>query len=241
MKKSRTFEKNHLSTMLLLVAMALTFTTNTAKASTPTVVHEHEIVVLIHGLMRTAGSMDSLQSYLRNKGYEVYSYSYMSFNNTIHEHSMSLYASIKKLLREHPGTKVDFVTHSMGGIIAREALAQLSPNQLKQIGCLVMLAPPSQGSSMAKVMKNTLPMFTYFIKPLAELSSDKTAYVHQVPIPKVKIGIIAGRFDAKSPPAAVRLDGQAEPVIVNAAHTFIMNNSQAQILVARFLEKGSFD
>lgn len=241
MKRSRSFEKNYVSTVLLLIAMALTFTNHTAKASTQTAAHDHEIVVLIHGLMRTAGSMDSLQSYLRKQGYEVYSYSYMSFNNTIHEHSMSLHTSIEKLLQEHPGTKVAFVTHSMGGIIAREALAQLSPNQLKQIACLVMLAPPSQGSSMAKVMKNTLPMVTHFIKPLAELSSDKTSYVHQVPIPKVKIGIIAGRFDAKSPPAAVRLDGQAEPVIVNAAHTFIMNNSQAQMLVARFLEKGSFE
>lgn len=239
MKKSRSFKKNYVSPVLLLIAMALTFTINIAKASTN--VHDHEIVVLIHGLMRTPASMDSLQSYLRKQGYEVYSYSYMSFNNTIHEHSMSLYTSIEKLLQEHPGTRVDFVTHSMGGIIAREALAQLPPKQLKQIGCLVMLAPPSQGSSMAKAMKNTLPMIAHFIKPLAELSSDKAAYVHQVPIPKVKIGIIAGRFDAKSPPAAVRLDGQAEPAIVNAAHTFIMNNAQAQILVARFLEKGSFD
>lgn len=203
-------------------------------------VHDDQIVVLIHGLMRTTGSMSLLAAYLNKQGYQVYSYDYPSMKNTVHEHGVSLHQSIIKLLAEHPDTKIDFVTHSMGGIIARDALSQLSPDQLKRIGCLIMLAPPNQGSALAKSLNRALPMVSWFIKPMADLSSDKSSYVHQVPVPRVKIGIIAGRYDSKSPPAETRLQGQLEPVIVDSVHTFIMDNPQTRILVSRFLQKGSF-
>ena len=230
--------------ILPLLCFTLTFITGSTQANIATVsdktVNEPQIVVLIHGLMRTTGSMSLMADYLNKEGYQVYSYDYPSMKNSLHEQGVSLHESIIKLLAEHPGTKISFVTHSMGGIIARDALAQLSPDQLKQIGSLVMLAPPNQGSSLAKTFNRTLPMVSYFIKPMADLSSDKASYVHQVPIPKVKMGIIAGRYDVKSPPAETRLKGQPEPIIVDSVHTFIMDNPQTKILVARFLQKGSF-
>lgn len=229
---------------LALLCFTWNFITGTAQANNTAVadktVHEPQIVVLIHGLMRTTGSMSLMADYLNKQGYQVYSYDYPSTQNTLHEQGISLHESIIKLLAEHPDTKISFVTHSMGGIIARDALAQLSSNQLKQIGSLVMLAPPNQGSSLAKTFNRTLPMVSFFIKPMADLSSDKASCVHQVPIPKVKMGIIAGRYDVKSPPAETRLKGQPEPVIVDSVHTFIMDNPQTKILVARFLQKGSF-
>lgn len=240
MNKTRYYKKNYILGMICLLMCLLNSITDVHARQTTNATHEHQIIVLIHGLMRTSESMASLRYHLQTQGYQVYNYSYPSLEDTIHEHGISLHESIEKLIAQNPNTEIDFVTHSMGGIIARDALAQLSSKELKQVGCLIMLAPPSQGSTMAKVVTQVFPLITRFIKPLAELSSDEAAYVHKVPIPKVKIGIIAGRFDAKSPPAATHLDGQAEPVIVNAAHTFIMDNSQTKILVSRFLEKGSF-
>lgn len=202
--------------------------------------HSQKLIVLIHGLMRTSSSMNSLRTYLEQQGYQVYIYSYPSTKYTIHQHSEYLTHFIKKLLIQHPGATLYFITHSLGGIIARDSLAQLPPSQLKNMGSLIMLAPPNQGSMLAKLSTTFFPIISYIIKPLAELSSEPNSYVHHVPIPKVKIGIIAGRYDAKVPPAATRLNGQAEPVIVNSTHMFIMSNKQTKQLISRFLEKGTF-
>jgi predicted alpha/beta hydrolase family esterase len=199
-----------------------------------------EIIVLVHGLIRSTLSMYPLKSYLERQGYQVYSYSYPSARYTIQQHGASLNQYIKDLLAKNPGVKIDFITHSLGGIITREALAKLSAKQLKNVGCLIMLAPPNQGSKLAKLSTTLFPMFTFPIKPLAELSSDKSSYVHRVPVPNIKIGIIAGRYDAKVPPEFARLAGQEEPVVINSTHTFIMNNAQTKKLITTFLEKGTF-
>lgn len=198
-----------------------------------------EIIVLIHGLMRTSLSMWPLKIYLKRQGYAVYSYSYPSAKFSIQEHGVYLNQFIKNLLEKNPGVKINFITHSLGGIITREALSSLSAKQLKNIGSLIMLAPPNQGSKLAKLSTEMFPMFTSPIKPLVELSSDHTSYVHQVSVPNIKIGIIAGRYDAKVPPEFARL-GQNEPVIVNSSHTFIMNNAKTKELIMSFLKKGTF-
>lgn len=202
--------------------------------------HRREIIVLIHGLIRSTLSMYPLKSYLERQGYQVYSYSYPSARYTIQQHGAYLNQFINELLAKNPGVKIDFITHSLGGIITREALSKLTTKQLKNVGCLIMLAPPNQGSKLAKLSTKMFPLFTFPIKPLAELSSDKSSYVHRVPVPNIKIGIIAGRYDAKVPPEAARLDGQAEPVVINSTHTFIMNNAQTKKLITNFLERGTF-
>lgn len=202
---------------------------------------EHEIIVLVHGLMRSSLSMSFLKAYLERQGYQVYSYNYPSAKYSIQEHGAHFTQFIEELLIKNPGIKIHFVTHSLGGIIAREAIANLNQKQLKNLGCLIMLAPPNQGSNLAKLFTKIFPLFNYMIKPLAELSSDQKAYVHQVPIPNIKIGIIAGRYDAKVPPAATRLAGQKEPIVINATHTFIMNKAESKKLIVKFLKKGAFE
>ncbi|WP_165482296.1 esterase/lipase family protein [Fluoribacter gormanii] len=157
-------------------------------ASSVQVRHNREIIVLIHGLMRTSLSMWPLKNYLKRQGYDVYSYSYPSPKYSIQEHGIYLSRFIKNLLARNPGVKINFVTHSLGGIITREALSSLSQKQLKNIGSLIMLAPPNQGSKLAKLSTTMFPMLTSPIKPLAELSSEQSSYVHHVPVPNIKIG-----------------------------------------------------
>ncbi len=205
--------------------------------STP---NRSEIVVLIHGLMRTTLSMYPLKFYLTKQGYKVYTYSYPSPKYTIKGHGVYLHEYIVDLIKKNPGVKINFITHSMGGIITREAVAQLSDKQLESIGALIMLAPPNQGSYLAKLSTQMFPVITLLIKPLGELSSEQTAYVHHVPIPKIKMGIIAGRFDAKVPPSSAILKSQIAMVEVNSTHTFIMNNSETKKFIISFLRNGTF-
>ncbi|TAL58486.1 MAG: alpha/beta fold hydrolase [Legionella sp.] len=199
-----------------------------------------ETVVLVHGLLRSSISMFFLKHFLQHQGYEVYSYNYPSAKYNIHQHAQSFEQYLLKFMREHPSTRVHFVTHSLGGIVVRETLANLSDKQLQQIGYLIMLAPPSQGSAYANAALH-IPLINKLVAPLKELSSDKQSYVHQVPIPKVKMGIISGHYDTVVPRDAAYLNSETERVEVNAMHTFIMNNNKAKQFILTFLKKGSFN
>ena len=203
--------------------------------------HPDEVVVLIHGLMRSTWSMLPLKYSLEEHGYTVYNYEYHSARYTISEHGIHLNQYIDNFLVKNPHLKIHFITHSLGGIIVRESLSKRSKKQLKNIGYLIMLAPPNQGSELATLSTKLAPMISHSIKPLAELSSEKHSYVHQIPVPAIKIGIIAGKYDAKVPPASAQLAGLPLPVVVNTNHMFIMSNSRTKKLVLNFLEKGRFE
>lgn len=232
------FENKRIARCLLILSIGMCCMMQTH--ATP-VRPQRDIVVLIHGLMRTSLSMRPIKTYLEHQNYRVFYYDYASARFSLHEHALHLQYYIEELLANNPHATVHFVTHSMGGIIVREAISSLNKSQFQQIGCLVMMAPPNQGSVLAKISTQLFPAVNYFIKPLAELSSDNDAYVHKVPVPQLKIGIIAGRYDAKAPPSSAQLLGQTDLALINSTHTFIMNKSQTKQLIVHFLENGRFN
>lgn len=202
---------------------------------------KEEVVLLIHGLIRSHKSMHRLGVYLQKRGYETVLYDYPSTEHSISEHGAQLKNYLTALLAQHPSKTFHFVTHSLGGIITREALSHLTEEQLARCEHFIMLAPPNQGSTLTQLFIKWFPFLTLFIKPLAELSASKEAYVHQVSIPsRVKMGIIAGRFDAKTPPAVTHIQGEKDFIVVNAAHTFIMNHPKGRKAILNFLRTASF-
>jgi len=199
------------------------------------------IVLLIHGLIRSHKSMRRLGHYLNHHGYETVIYDYPSHQHHINQHGLQLKDKIEELLLEYPTKKLSFVTHSLGGIITREALSNLAADNLKRCEHLIMLAPPTQGSFLARLFIKWVPFASSFIKPLSELSSSQEAYVHQVGIPDgLKIGVIAGKFDAKTPPRVTHINGEKDFIVVNAAHTFIMNHPKARKAILNFLSSTTF-
>ena len=199
------------------------------------------MIILVHGLMRTHRSMYRLGKYLKKEGYEIYLYRYASTKYDIVEHGAQLKLFIEDLLTINPDKKLSFVTHSLGGIITREALSLLSEKQISQCDRLIMMSPPSKGSPYPKFLLKYLPFLSRIIKPLAELSCDPESYVHKVPVPvKLKIGIIVGRFDTITPPTVTTLNTQCEFIILNSGHTFIMNNSDARKAIVHFLKNDTF-
>lgn len=196
-------------------------------------------VVLVHGLLHRGIMMRSFALWLSRRGRPVVLYDYRTTRRHITEHGRELAA----FLRELGEPRIDLVTHSMGGLLARVALAELAETgQNGLIHRVVMLAPPHHGSAVATAWVEHFAPSPFLVRPLPDLADHPRAAVHTLPVPEgFEIGIIAGRFDRKVALSSTHLHGERAHVIIDSGHAFIMNRPEARQLALRFLESGSFD
>lgn len=110
---------------------------------------EGDRVILLHGLWRSVWSMEAPARALREAGYEVLNLPYPSFRETMPD-------IVKRVAESIPPSpkRTHFVTHSMGGIVAR-LLAREDPGLLT--GKVVMMAPPNQGSAIIDWLSDCRP------------------------------------------------------------------------------------
>jgi pimeloyl-ACP methyl ester carboxylesterase len=210
---------------------------------------EH-LVVLLHGLFRAHGSLDRLARRLGDEGYAVANLDYPSTRRSIAEHAEGLTEVLDSL---EGIARVSFVTHSLGALVAREALAGDPPwRERIEVGRLVMIAPPSQGSSFAGALRDFLP-FEWLAGPAGQEVVEEEA--RAIPRPDVPFGIIAGgRGDGEGwnpwlegdddgivSVEETRLSGAADFLLVDGVHTFLMNDAEVVEAVVRFLEVGRFE
>lgn len=205
------------------------------------------LVVLLHGLARTSASMRHMAAALESAGFETWSCTYPSRRSSIAEAAAAV---VSRLRREAPGRPLLAVTHSMGGILVRH---MHDPDlDWRRI---VMLAPPNQGSQLAALLKESA-LFRWFYGPAGSELASAAAW----PEPPAPFLVIAGtksraiinptswtvaRAFADSDPhdgtvrvAETKLEGMAAFETVDATHTSIMNDAEAQALALRFLRDG---
>ncbi|MDD5698686.1 MAG: alpha/beta fold hydrolase [Victivallaceae bacterium] len=206
----------------------------------------HEIVVLIHGLIRRSYAMYPLGKYLCRHGFAVYIYDYQTSTKSISAHGDDLRRYLTKIMAENPELPLNIVTHSMGGILTRYALAEndgaenpaLAAGRVKRI---VMLAPPHRGSGVARRLAKHLPIIGKWLKPLAELSNGQESAIHSVPfITGPEIGIIAAKYDQQVALEATYLPGMKEHCVMKAEHCFMVYLKRIHAAVLRFLTTGTF-
>ncbi|QQG35792.1 MAG: hypothetical protein HYS17_09830 [Micavibrio aeruginosavorus] len=106
------------------------------------------LVIIIPGLNNLKSNLRPLHQTLKNAGYQVINIEFPSNRRTTTEHALYLQALLDTL----PGNKrdVSFITHSLGGLILRTALADgyELPGHLK-VEHILMIAPPHDGSFLA--------------------------------------------------------------------------------------------
>ena len=149
---------------------------------------------------------------------------------------------------------IHFITHSMGGIVARKAIKDSKPDNL---GRVVMLSPPNQGSLVADSLKerwyyqwlngpsgqqltttpdslpNRLGPVDY---PVGVIAGDKPAFFDEW-----LLSIFTGDSDGKVSVERTKIEGMSDFLIVHKSHTYIMKSDAVIAEIINFLETGTFN
>jgi triacylglycerol lipase len=190
-------------------------------------------VVLVHGMGRTPVSMAPLGRWLERQGFTTFNWGYWSYRQTVAELASALAERLEPLAAE--GGALHFVTHSLGGILVRGALAE---RPLPNLGRAVMLVPPNQGSSAADRWS---PYLGRILPPIRDLRTASDALVHTLPTPaRLEVGVIAGARDGKVSIAESLLPGSRDHVVLPCRHSLIMHRADVRELTLRFLRTGTF-
>ena len=214
-----------------------------------TVTGAQEYVILIHGLGRTPLSMKRVEWDLQRAGYQVINLSYPSRRASVEELSENRVAPV---VAKIPATaKINFVTHSLGGIILRQ---YLSRHEMANLGRVVMLAPPNQGSELSDSFRRC-EWTRLILGPagceLGTLASDIPQRLGPV---KCDVGIIAGDVslnpffsllvrgpsDGKVSVARAKVDGMNDFLVVHHSHTWMMWRKDVLLQIQSYLKTGVF-
>lgn len=194
-----------------------------------------ELVVVLHGMGRTSYSMRPVETALKDAGYDVLNIGYSSYCCSIAELGDAVRRELAAKRRPEHAT-VHFVGHSLGGILARWVAAQ--DDRPAGIGRIVMLTPPNQGARMAD---RFTPLVGWLLEPIDELRTDSTATVRKIPPPQgVAVGVVAARGDDTVDLSETHIFGEADHVVVDGSHTFVMRRAEVHRLMLGFLRDGRF-
>lgn len=211
-----------------------------------------DCVVLLHGLARSATSMNKMQRALAEEGYETANIDYPSRGHTIEELAPMVIDDGLEACRSNGSVEhIHFVTHSLGGILLRQ---YLSAREIVGLGRVVMLGPPNQGSAAVDKLGG-VPGFDWLNGPAGrQLGKGEDSVPLKLGPAEFELGVIAGNRSIDPITSAVlenpddgrvsvvdtKLEGMDDFVVVEHSHAFMMRMRRPIELTIRFLKSGSF-
>lgn len=209
-------------------------------------------IVLLHGIARRSSSLATLEAALKAEGYRTLNLDYPARSQCIADIVAFMRAPVARFCEDLEG-RLHFVTHSMGGLVARAYIHRHRPERL---GHVVMLAPPNEGSEIADTLGNNLLFRAFFGPAGSELGTVRPdalcEILGEVDYP---LGVIAGdrsfypvgslmlpgANDGRVSVERTKVAGMADHITIHATHPLIMRNRTAIAQTLHFLKHGRFD
>lgn len=210
---------------------------------------KNEYILILHGLGRTKHSMRRLEKYLQNYGYVTINIGYPSRKYSI-EYLANNY--LKPILNQYANkaSKIHFIGHSLGCVLIRYCLKKHKPVNL---GRVVMLAPPNQGSELADFMQKLWFARCFFGSALFQLGTKNNSIPMTLGDVNFELGIIAGDHplwmtshiipgsnDGIISVESTKVHGMQDFLLEHCYHTFIMRSTKVIKATCQFLKTGSF-
>ena len=188
-------------------------------------------VLLAHGLGRTPASLLLLHLALKRAGHRPTQFAYFAFAEPYVRIRERLVERLRQIALDRE--PVALIGHSLCGLLMRDALADVPELRVHR---LIMLGTPNRPPRRAKRVESWLP-FKVFARSSGTLLASPSAF-DRIAQPKVPYTIIAGTggyrwlsapFGAEPHDGVVAVDetrirDSDEPVLLNVAHTFMMND-----------------
>lgn len=210
-----------------------------------------ECVVLLHGLGRLSNSMGELERKLLPAGYVVSNIKYPSRSQPIDVLASDAIGRGLAECRSAGAGKIHFITHSLGGILLR---FYLTSNTIDELGRVVMLGPPNQGSEIVDGLL-PVPGFGFIGGPAGvALGTGEGSIIGSLGPVEFDLGIIAGSTNI-NPLEFLFIEGPSDSIVsiestkvrgMNAhkilpvTHTFMMRNNEVIEQAIHYLKTGSF-
>lgn len=185
-------------------------------------------IVLIHGMGRTPASMLMLKQRLAKLGHKTHLFGYAAWAENLETVSNRL---IRKIERQVGSQPYAVIGHSLGSVILRRALAELTSNPPAHS---FLLAPPMRACKAARYFSR-FRLYRTLTGEMGSLLADE-AFMQSLPLPPNTV-IYAGTAGPRAswlPFGNAANDGilsldevvseSGERVEVAASHTFIMNS-----------------
>ena len=210
-------------------------------------------VILLHGLGRTSRSMHKMDLALSEAGYLTINLDYPSRQKSIEQLADEVVPEGIQQCRDASADRIDFVTHSMGGIVLRY---YLSRRNIAELGRVVMLSPPNQGSEATDRLKHNF-MYRWVNGPAGQQlgtgPDDMAAALGPVDYQTGIItgdkhsffdgwlaDIIPGQDDGKVSVERAKVEGMTDFLVLPYAHSFIMQADEVISQTLYFLQYGIF-
>lgn len=210
-----------------------------------------ECVVLIHGLNRSYRAMKPMADALDEAGYSVANVDYPSQSGPVETLAPLAVGTGLTECRNAGATQIHFVTHSIGGILLRYSHYS-SP--IPDLGRVVMLAPPNQGSEVIDIARDWPTTELLAGEAGMQLGTDPESMPKMLGPVDFELGVIAGTGsinfvmsamlpepnDGKVSVASTQVEGMSDFLIVDDDHRYITQSDEVILNTKSFLRTGSF-
>jgi triacylglycerol lipase len=212
-----------------------------------------ECVVLLHGLGRTHRSMERMAAALQAAGFQTFNPGYPSRKRPIETLAMQTIPPVLQQCRSAGCGTIHFVTHSMGGLLVRY---YLSREKIADLGRVVMLSPPNQGSEASDALRGSF-FYRWYNGPAGQqlgtgpegIAATLGSVTYPVGVLTGNVhhffdgwlsAIIPGEDDGKVAVERAKVTGMTDFLVLPYSHSFIMAKEATIAQTLHFLRHGAF-